>query len=170
MQNKDLFLLKYSQRLAKRLLSISESCLQNNEIFIANLKMKYFYCDVVAASGTPNPYRLSSLSIASASTRKKIWILLSKIKSYLLIWVSRFSVRVLGQFRPSWKYRCSCCRGRYNWPKLASICTEGSFWVRKRWKFQHCRARYDGFTISMNHYTIRIRLATSILTHYRQCW
>jgi hypothetical protein len=39
-QNKDLFLLKYSQRLAKRLLSISEGSLHNNEIFISNLKIK----------------------------------------------------------------------------------------------------------------------------------
>jgi hypothetical protein len=40
-QNKDLFLLKYSQRLAKRLLSINEASLHNNEVFISNLKIKY---------------------------------------------------------------------------------------------------------------------------------
>jgi hypothetical protein len=40
LQNKDLFLLKYSQRLAKRLLTITDGSLHNNEVFISNLKMK----------------------------------------------------------------------------------------------------------------------------------
>lgn len=40
LQNKDLFLLKYSQRLAKRILALSESALHNHEVFTANLKLK----------------------------------------------------------------------------------------------------------------------------------
>lgn len=69
-QNKDLFLLKYSQRLAKRLLSISEASLHNHEIFISNLKIKYGLSHSAAELGTLSHLRPSSPSTASATTTR----------------------------------------------------------------------------------------------------
>ena len=39
-ENKDLFLMRYTQKLAKKLPSITLECMKNHEVFIENLKLK----------------------------------------------------------------------------------------------------------------------------------
>jgi len=62
-QNKDLFLLKYSQKFTKRILSMKESCLSYHELFISNLKMKYLSNYLAVEVSTQKALRPLSLSL-----------------------------------------------------------------------------------------------------------